>query len=76
VALDVVLDQQVMRLSQVIGLQVGDRILLSTPPGAPVALRCGDVALFEAQLGRRESRLAVRIDKVRPGPPGPAEDAA
>jgi flagellar motor switch protein FliM len=76
VALDVVLDQQVMPLSQVLGLRVGDRILLSTPPGAPVSLRCGDVALFEAELGRRESRLAVRIDKVRPMPPSPAEDAA
>jgi flagellar motor switch protein FliM len=76
VALDVVLDQQVMPLSQVLGLRVGDRILLSTPPGAPVSLRCGDVALFEAELGRRESRLAVRIDKVRPMPPIPTEDAA
>ena len=25
-------------------------------------LRCGDVPLFEGQLGRRENRLAVRVE--------------
>lgn len=69
VALDVVLDEQTMPLSQVLQLRVGDRITLSSPPGAPVRLRCGDVALFEGQLGRRESRLAVRIERERPDAP-------
>jgi flagellar motor switch protein FliM len=63
VALEVVLDEQVMSLSQVLRLNVGDRILLSSPAGAPVKLRCGEVKLFEAQLGRRENRLAVRIEQ-------------
>jgi len=58
-----VLDEQVMSLSQVLRLNVGDRIMLSSPAGAPVQLRCGDVKLFEAQLGRRENRLAVRIEQ-------------
>ncbi|MGG5817965.1 flagellar motor switch protein FliM [Falsiroseomonas sp. HW251] len=75
VALDVVLDEQTMPLSQVLDLRVGDRILLASPPGAPVKLRCGEVALFEAQLGRRESRLAVRIEKARPVPLLPEEAA-
>ncbi|MDO9500749.1 flagellar motor switch protein FliM [Falsiroseomonas sp.] len=65
VSLDVVLDEQTMLLSQVLRLNVGDRITLSSPPGAPVRLRCGDVALFAGQLGRRENRLAVRIDSGR-----------
>jgi flagellar motor switch protein FliM len=69
VALDVVLDEQTMLLSQVLRLNVGDRIILSSPPGAPVRLRCGDVALFAGQLGRRENRLAVRIDSGREIPP-------
>jgi flagellar motor switch protein FliM len=71
VALDVVLDEQAMPLSQVLRLKVGDRILLSSPPGAPVRLRCGEVALFEGQLGRRENKLAVRIGQSRPGAGGP-----
>jgi flagellar motor switch protein FliM len=66
VSLDVVLDEQTMPLSHVLRLQVGDRITLSSPPGAPVQLRCGDVKLFEAQLGRRENRLAVRIEQDSP----------
>ncbi|WP_270938336.1 flagellar motor switch protein FliM [Falsiroseomonas oryzae] len=76
VSLDVVLDRQTVPLSQVLDLKVGDRILLASSPGAPVSLRCGDVALFQAQLGRRENRLAVRIETARPLPPPPAEDAA
>ena len=76
VALDVVLDQQVMPLSQVLDLKVGDRIVLASPPGSPVSLRCGDVALFQAQLGRRENRLAVRIEQARPKPVLPTEEAA
>jgi len=60
-ALDVVLDEQTMPLAAIMSLQRGDRITLSSAPGAPVMLRCGDVTLFEADLGRRENRLAVRI---------------
>ncbi|HZF76115.1 MAG TPA: flagellar motor switch protein FliM [Acetobacteraceae bacterium] len=63
VALDVVLDEQTMPLAQVLALKVGDQLSLSSPAGAPVRLRCGDVPLFEAQLGRRENRLAVRIER-------------
>jgi flagellar motor switch protein FliM len=76
IALDVVLDQQVMPLRQVLDLKVGDRILLATAPGAPVSLRCGEVALFQAQLGRRENRLAVRIEAARALPPPEEERAA
>jgi flagellar motor switch protein FliM len=43
-------------------LQPGSRIVLSTPPGAPVQLRCGAVPLFEARVGRRKNRVAVRIE--------------
>ena len=61
VDLSAVLDEQVMRLSDVVNLQVGSRILLQAAPGAPVQLRCGPVTLFEGQVGRRKHRVAVRI---------------
>jgi flagellar motor switch protein FliM len=61
VALEVVLDEQTMPLGSVMLLRVGDRIALGVAPGAPVRLACGAVGLFEAQLGRRDTRLAVRI---------------
>ncbi len=60
-SLDVVLDEQAMPLSTVLALRRGDQIALGVAPGAPVRLRCGDVTMFEAELGHRERRLAVRI---------------
>jgi flagellar motor switch protein FliM len=62
-ALDVVLDEQTMPLSVIMNLKPGDRITLGCAPGAPVRLRCGDVAMFDGELGRRENHLAVRIDR-------------
>jgi flagellar motor switch protein FliM len=63
VELDVVLDEQTMRLSDVMALQPGSRIVLNTALGAPVMVRCGAVTLFEGRVGRRKSRIAVRIER-------------
>jgi flagellar motor switch protein FliM len=68
VALDVVLDQQVMPLSSVIDLKPGDRIVLNAPPGAPVRLQCGPVQLFVGEYGRRENKPAVRIAETTRSP--------
>ena len=62
VELEVVLDEQIMRLADVMDLKPGSRILLNTGPGATVHLRCGTVALFEGRVGRRKNRVAVRIE--------------
>jgi flagellar motor switch protein FliM len=66
VDLAVVLDEQVVRLSEVMALVPGSRMLLSCTPGAPVQLRCGGTALFEGKVGRRKNRIAVRIDRELP----------
>ena len=52
IGLDVVLDEQIMPLSAVLNLKVGDRISLGVAPGAPVSLRCGEVPHFEGEMGR------------------------
>ena len=62
VELDVVLDEQVMRLSDIMRLQIGSRIVLNTQPDSTVALRCGATMLFEGRVGRRKNRVAVRIE--------------
>ena len=62
VAIEAVLDEQAMPLSRVMDLRVGQQLLLACPPGGAVRLRCGDVVLFEGQVGRRKGRYAVRID--------------
>jgi flagellar motor switch protein FliM len=68
VELAVVLDEQTMRLSDVMALQPGSRIVLNTALGAPVLVRCGAVPLFEGRVGRRKSRIAVRIERDLPRP--------
>jgi len=64
--LDVVLDEQVMRLSDVMNLKPGSRITLNAAVGGAVQLRCGTITLFEGQLGRRKNRMAVRIEREVP----------
>ena len=66
VELDVVLDEQMMRLSDVMALHPGDRILLNTVLSATVMVRCGTVPLFEGRVGRRKNRIAVRIEREVP----------
>jgi flagellar motor switch protein FliM len=67
--LDVVLDEQVMRLSDVMALKPGSRIVLNTQLGASVQLRCGATTLFEARIGKRKNRMAVRIEREVPRTP-------
>ena len=60
VRLEAVLDEQIMSLSDVMRLEVGSRIVLGSGPS--VQLRCGSIPLFEARVGRRQSRVAVCIE--------------
>ncbi|MDE2199852.1 MAG: flagellar motor switch protein FliM [Rhodospirillales bacterium] len=66
--LDVVLDEQVMRLSDVMALAPGSQIVLGAQQGGAVQLRCGTVTLFEGKVGRRKNRVAVRIERDVPRP--------
>jgi len=66
--IEAVLDEQTMRLADVMKLQPGSRIVLNCSLGAPVTLRCGGTALFEARAGRRKNRMAVKIERELPRP--------
>ena len=70
--LEVVLDEQVMLLSDVMSLQPGSQIVLSCLRNGAVQLRCGGTTLFEGRVGRRKSRIAVRIDRDLAALPFPA----
>ncbi len=69
VDISAVLDEQVMKLSEVMSLEPGSKITLNCSPGSEVQLRCGAVPLFEGKVGRRKSRMAVRIDRELPRTP-------
>ncbi len=61
VDLDVVLDTQVMRLSDILSMQPGEQFKLLASPGDPVQVRCGEVPMFSGDVGRKGNLLAVRI---------------
>ncbi|MBB3173890.1 flagellar motor switch protein FliM [Endobacter medicaginis] len=61
VELDVLLDEQTMRLSDILALQPGSTIILGRGSDVGVTLRCGPIGLFKGQVGRRKDRVAVRI---------------
>ncbi len=61
--IDAVLDEQTMSLRDVMNFKVGQTLMLNASPDSPIELRCGEVPLFEAELGRKEQRLAVRISR-------------
>ena len=63
VELEVVLDEQEMRLSEIMALQPGSRIALRYQRSGAVRIRCGLVPLFEAKLGRHKDCIAVRIEE-------------
>jgi flagellar motor switch protein FliM len=62
VELSVVLDEHVMRLSEVIALRPGQQLMLNTMPGGIVTVRCGSIALFEGRVGQKNNNVAVKIE--------------
>ncbi|HEX3346535.1 MAG TPA: flagellar motor switch protein FliM [Acetobacteraceae bacterium] len=64
--LEVVLDEQQMRLSDVLALKPGSRIVLNSAPQTHVQVRCGAVPLFEGKVGFRNKSVAVRIERDVP----------
>ncbi|MCH7485869.1 MAG: flagellar motor switch protein FliM [Proteobacteria bacterium] len=63
VELEAVLDQQVVKISDVMNFKVGSQIMLNASPDTMINLRCGEVDLFEGRMGRKGDRIAVRIER-------------
>ncbi len=62
IEIEAVLHEQTMRLSELLDLQPGQTLMLTGASAAAVDLRCGGRSLFVAQVGRRATALAARID--------------
>ena len=69
VELEALLDEQVVRLSDILNMRPGMALPISMAVGAEVKLRCGGVPLFNAKLGYKKSRLALTITDPVPGNP-------
>lgn len=63
VELEAVLDQQVVKIGDVMNFKVGSQIMLNASPDTMINLRCGEVDLFEGRMGRKGDRIAVRIER-------------
>jgi flagellar motor switch protein FliM len=61
--IEAVLDQQMMKLNELINLEVGSRIILNAQPNSEVELRCGGKRMFVGHMGRRRNSIAVCIDR-------------
>lgn len=59
-----VLDEHKEPLRKVLGLKVGDTLMLDAAPDAPVMLKCGAVELSQGKVGRMGQSLAVRVDRA------------
>ncbi len=66
VEMKAVLDQQAMSLRDVLKLKVGSKVMLNATPESSVILRCGEVPMFEGQMGRLGNHIAIRVgDKIK-----------
>ncbi|MBO6947010.1 MAG: flagellar motor switch protein FliM [Rhodospirillales bacterium] len=69
VDLEAVIDTQIMKLRDVFDLKVGSQIMLSATQDSPVQLVCGDVPMYTGRMGRKGSRIAVKIgDRIEKAP--------
>ncbi len=57
-----VLDEVMIPLGEIMNWKVGTKIYLDAHPDQQVEIRCGDLSMFTAKIGRKGNNVAVRID--------------
>lgn len=60
VPVEAVLHQQMMPLSRIMKLDIGDTLIFDAKPDRFVTLRCGDFGVTEGRVGRVDDRIAVQ----------------
>ena len=64
VELRAVLEEQTVRLSDILRLQVGSTLRLSAGTDPKVSLRCGQVTMAQGRIGRAGDRLVIKVEDV------------
>ena len=67
VKMHAVIDEFMMPLSDVMKWKKGTQLSLNCTAGSPVELRCASVPLFVGQMGKKNNKIAVKIDKKYTG---------
>ncbi|MDP3532003.1 MAG: flagellar motor switch protein FliM [Alphaproteobacteria bacterium] len=58
-----VIDEFMLPLSEVMKWKVGTQISLNCTPSSPVELRCASVPLFVGQMGKKNNKISIKIDR-------------
>ncbi|NOZ43372.1 MAG: flagellar motor switch protein FliM [Alphaproteobacteria bacterium] len=64
VPLEVILDERTMTLGEVLGLEVGQTMMLDTQAESEVEVRCSGIPMMTGRVGKLGRHVAVRIEKV------------
>ncbi len=62
VAIDAILDEQTMTLSEIMNLKVGSKIMLNAATDPKIELRCGEIPLLTGRMGSQGNSIAVLIE--------------
>lgn len=65
VNVDAVLDDLVLPLKDILNLKVGSQIMLNAEPDSNIEVRCGEVPIFDARMGKQGEKMAIRVNKNR-----------
>lgn len=60
VPVEAVLHQEMMPLSRIMSLDIGDTLIFDAKPDRFVTLRCGDFGVTEGRVGRVDDKIAVQ----------------
>ncbi|MBO42965.1 MAG: flagellar motor switch protein FliM [Rhodospirillaceae bacterium] len=63
VGLQAVLDEMTISLADVLDWQVGSRLQLQATPESLVSLHCGERLMFKGSMGRKDGKIAVRVEQ-------------
>lgn len=63
VYLEVILDEYVMTLGEVMGMEVGQTIMLNVQSDSEVEVRCGGVPMMTGRVGKLGQHVAIKIEK-------------
>lgn len=61
VPIQAVLEQVELPLGDVMNWEVGSHLELSCTPSSAIEMRCGDVPMFQGNMGRKNGSIAVRV---------------
>jgi flagellar motor switch protein FliM len=63
VEIEAVLHEQDLSLARMLAMKPGDTVMFERSPSDPIRLRCGDVELTEAIMGRIGNQVSVRVSR-------------